>query len=83
MSEESVDRQLTHAERGTRAGDEPETEPVAALSARSALRLPPEERNRLLAQAAEAIAHEYEEGGALAGFEFLSWEDHFDAPVED
>lgn len=67
----------------TQAVDEIDAEPPGALSARSLLRLPPEERNRMLAQAAEAIADEYEEGGALTGFESLSWEDHFDTPAED
>lgn len=67
----------------TRTVDEIDAEPPGPLSARSLLRLPPEERNHLLAQAAEAIADEYEEGGALAGFESLSWEDHFETPVED
>jgi hypothetical protein len=47
------------------------------------VRLPPAERERLLAQAAEAVADEYEEGGTLSGFEALSWEDHFDTPVSD
>ena len=67
----------------TRTVDELDAEPPGALSARSLLRLPPEERNRLLAQAAAAVVDEYEEGGALTGFESLSWEDHFDTPVED
>jgi hypothetical protein len=67
----------------TQTVDELDAEPPGALSARSLLRLSPEERNRLLTQAAEAVADEYEEGGALTGFESLSWEDHFDTPVED
>ena len=79
----SVDRAERICPGVTRAEDELETEPVVAMSARSLLRLPSEERNRLLARAAEAIADEYEEGGALTGFESLSWEDHFDTSVED
>jgi hypothetical protein len=67
----------------SRATDELDVAPLGSLSARSLVRLPPAERERLLAQAAEAVADEYEEGGTLSGFEALSWEDHFDTPVSD
>lgn len=46
--------------------------------ARAWLRLSKEERERLMEQAANVVAEEYEAGGALAGFESLTEEDHFD-----
>ncbi len=59
------------------------SEPVGAMSARSLLRLPAEERERLLVQAAALVMDEYEDGGSLAGFEAMSWEDHVDASLGD
>ena len=62
--------------------DVPEEEPVGALDARSLLRLPKGERDRLMEQAATLVAGEYEDGGGLSGLESLSEEDHFDESVE-
>jgi Zn-dependent peptidase ImmA (M78 family) len=67
----------------SRVTGELDVETLGPMSARSLVRLPLEERDRLLAQAAVAVANEYEEGGTLSGFESLSWEDHFDTPVDD
>ena len=67
----------------TREVEEIEEAPVGPLDARSLLRLPAGERDRLMEQAAAVAAEEYEEGGGLAGFESLSWEDHFDASLEE
>jgi len=58
-------------------------EPAGPLDARSLMRLPREERDRLMEQAATLVADEYEAGGGLAGFESLSEEDLFDESVED
>lgn len=58
-------------------------EPARTVSARSLLRLTAAERERLLAQAAAVVAHEYEDGASLAGFEALSWEDYVDASLDD
>ena len=58
-------------------------ENVGAMGAQSLLRLPASERDALMEQAAAAVADEYEDGGALSGLESLSWEDHFDAPLDD
>jgi len=63
--------------------DVSEEEPSGPLDARSLMRLPREERDRLMEQAATLVADEYEAGGGLAGFESLSEEDHFDESVED
>ena len=67
----------------TREVDEFEEEPVGALDARSLLRLPKSERDRLMEQAAAVVADEYEDGGGLTGFESLSEEDHCDTSVDD
>jgi hypothetical protein len=55
--------------------------PMPVLSARSLLRLPDGERDRLLEEAAAVVADEYEDGGALSGLEAMSWEDHFDVSL--
>jgi Zn-dependent peptidase ImmA (M78 family) len=51
---------------------------VGSLDARSLQRMPRNERNHLMAQAAALVAEQYEDGGGLSGFESLSEEDHFD-----
>jgi len=60
-----------------------EEEPVDSLDARSLLRMPKGERDRLLKQAAALVADEYEDGGGLSGLESLSEEDHFDQSIDD
>ena len=67
----------------TRAVAELEAEPRGAMDARSLLRLSVSERDRLMEQAAAVVTDEYEDGGGLSGFESLSWEDHFDASIDD
>lgn len=57
-------------------------EPAGALDARTLLRMPKTERDRLMAQAAAAVGDEYEQDGDLSGFESLTEEDHFDESVE-
>ncbi len=57
--------------------------PVGPLDARSVLRMPKEERDRLMEQAAALVADEYEDGGGLSGLESLSEEDHFDQSIDD
>ena len=53
------------------------------MDARALLRLPASERDRLMKQAAANVADEYQESGALTGFESLSWEDHFDESLDE
>ena len=65
------------------AVDELDQAPLGAMDARSLLRLPANERDRLMVQAAALVADEYEDSGDLAEFESLSWEDHFDASIEE
>ena len=60
-----------------------EKEPVGALDARSLVRLPTEERDRLMEQAAALVAGEYKDGGGLSGHESLSEEDHIDQSIDD
>ena len=57
--------------------------PRGTLDARTLLRLPKEERDRLMEQAATLLEGDCREGGSLTGFDALSEEDHRDAPVED
>ena len=47
-------------------------EPPGALDARTLVRLPKDERDRLMEQGAAMVADEYEKRGELAGFETLS-----------
>jgi Zn-dependent peptidase ImmA (M78 family) len=54
-----------------------------SMDARTLLKLPKDERDRLMEQAATLIESEYQEGGSLTGFDALSEEDHRDTPVED
>lgn len=58
-------------------------QPAGALDARSLLRLPKHERDRLMEQAATVVADEYEDGGGLSGFESLSEEDHRDQSIDE
>ena len=67
----------------TREMDKLDQAPPGAMDAKSLLRLPASERDRLMEQAAAAVADEYEDGGNLTGFESLSWEDHFDESLDD
>jgi Zn-dependent peptidase ImmA (M78 family) len=57
-------------------------EPVGPLDARSLLRMPKGERDRLMQQAAAMVAGDYEDGGGLSGLESLSEEDHFDQSID-
>lgn len=63
-------------------GDLAAEEPAGAIDARSLLRMPKAERDRLMAQAAAVVGDEYEQAGDLSGFESLTEEDHFDESVE-
>ena len=58
-------------------------EPVGALDARSMLQMPKGERDQLMAQSAELVAEQYEDGSGLSGFESLSEEDHCDKSIDD
>jgi Zn-dependent peptidase ImmA (M78 family) len=61
-----------------------ETRPTpGSMDARTLLKLPKGERDRLMEQAATLVEGEYKEGGSLTGFDALSEEDHRDTPVED
>lgn len=60
-----------------------EEEPVGALDARTLLRMPKDERERLMVQAAAVVADEYNDGGDLSGFESLSEEDLCDQSVDE
>jgi Zn-dependent peptidase ImmA (M78 family) len=66
----------------TRDIDEIPTEPTSVMSAKSLLRLPAAERDRLLEQAAAVVADEYKDGASLSGFEAMNWEDHVDTSVD-
>lgn len=57
--------------------------PAGALDARSLLRLPKSERDRLMEQAATLAMDAYKDGGALTGFETLSEADHLDESVDE
>jgi Zn-dependent peptidase ImmA (M78 family)/transcriptional regulator with XRE-family HTH domain len=59
-----------------------EKELVGPLDARSFLRMPKGERDRLVQQAAALVADEYEDGGGLSGLESLCEEDHFDQSID-
>ncbi len=67
----------------TRGLEEVGAGPPGALDARSLMRLPQSERDKLMEQAAALVVEEYENGGNLTGFESLAWEDHFDTSLED
>ncbi|MCP3964444.1 MAG: ImmA/IrrE family metallo-endopeptidase [bacterium] len=67
----------------TREVDEFDEIPPGAMDARSLLRLPASERDRLMEQAVAVVADEYEDDSDLAGFESLSWEDYFDTSLSD
>lgn len=54
-----------------------------SMDARTLLKLPKDERDRLMEQAAALVEGEYKEGGSLTGFDALSEEDHRDKPVDD
>ena len=54
-----------------------------SMDARSLMKLPKDERDRLMEQAATLGQGDYNPDGALAGFEALGEEDHRDKPVED
>ncbi len=56
-------------------------EPIGALDARALLLLPKSDRERLTEQAATLVAEEYEDDGALSGFESLSEEDQHDESI--
>ncbi|MCP4589617.1 MAG: ImmA/IrrE family metallo-endopeptidase [bacterium] len=60
-----------------------DAQPLGAMDARSLLQLSPNERDRLMEQAAAVVADEYDNGGGLSGFESLSWEDQYDASLDD
>jgi Zn-dependent peptidase ImmA (M78 family) len=57
-------------------------QPARALDAKSLHRLPKDQRDRLMEQAAAFVAGEYEDDGGLSGFESLSEEDHRDQSTE-
>ena len=54
-----------------------------SMDARTLLKLPREERERLLEQAATLVEGDYKESGRLTGFDALSKEDHSDESLED
>jgi len=62
---------------------EEETKMPESLDARTLLKLPKADRDRIMAKAAALIEDEYREGGGLSGFESLSEEDHRDDAVSD
>jgi Zn-dependent peptidase ImmA (M78 family) len=66
----------------TDLGEEAPTTP-GSMDARTLLKLPRDERDRLMEQAAALVEGDYKEGGSLTGFDALSEEDHRDTPVED
>ena len=53
-----------------------------SIDARSLMKLPKEERDRLMQQAAALVEDDYRADGGLGGFEALSEEDHRDDSVE-
>jgi hypothetical protein len=63
--------------------DVDDRQPIGALDARSLLRMPKNERDRLMRQAATSVADEYKDDGGLSGFESLSEGDHCDQSVDD
>lgn len=63
--------------------DVDDRQPIGALDARSLLRMPKNERDRLMRQAATSVADEYKDDGGLSGFESLSEGDHRDKSVDD
>jgi Zn-dependent peptidase ImmA (M78 family) len=60
-----------------------EVQVAGAASARSLLRMPKGERDRLMEQAAALVAPNYQDGGSLSGLELLSEEDHLDRSVDE
>lgn len=63
--------------------DEPRRNIAGSMDARSLMKLPKDERDRLMEQAAALVHGAYESGGALTGFEAFGEEDHHDNPIED
>lgn len=63
--------------------DAPQDETTQGVSTRSLLRLTKTERDRLMEQAANVVAEDYEDGGKLSEFESLAEEDHFDKSSDD
>jgi len=55
----------------------------SSMDARTLLKLPKEERERLMEQAATLLEGDYQEGGSMTGFDALSEEDYFDKPVPE
>ena len=60
-----------------------EAQVAGAVGARSLLRMPKGERDRLMEQAAALVAPNYQDGGSLSGLELLSEEDHLDRSVDE
>jgi Zn-dependent peptidase ImmA (M78 family) len=60
-----------------------EVQVAGALSARSLLQMPKDERDRLMKEASALVAQDYKDGGALSGLELLSEEDHLDRSVDE
>lgn len=54
-----------------------------SMDARSLIKLPKDERERLMEQAAALVQGDYNADGALAGFEALGEEDHRDKPIDE
>lgn len=54
-----------------------------SMDARSLMKLPKDERDRLMEQAATLVQGDYNPDGALAGFDALGEEDHRDKPIDD
>ncbi len=72
LSREQAERVLPGVTEGV------DEQPARTLDARSLLRMPKDERDRLMQQAAAVVADEYEDGGGLSGLESLSEGDHVD-----
>lgn len=62
---------------------EDRTSVPSSMDARTLLKLPKAERDRLLEQAATLVEGDYQTDGGLTGFDALSEEDHRDKPVDD
>jgi hypothetical protein len=55
----------------------------SSMDARTLLKLPKAERDRLMEQAATLVEGDYQTAGGLTGFDALSEEDHRDKPIDD
>lgn len=55
----------------------------SSMDARTLMKLPKAERERLMEQAATLVEGDYGTGGSLTGFDALGKEDHFDDSIED